>query len=346
MDRGDGSSPSACASTSATRKSSMRERSNELSTPHPLDRAVGWLSQRSGLFSRGWGDESVLTEFSGRERYLVAPRPVRLDWKAVREEGGRTCRDATFRSPLTALPDTVATAHVRAWSRDGNTTACVVLAASRDEGYRVRERVFGALTRRGIDLYFLENPYYGLRRNGRGPSDITVADHGLMALGMVLEARALLERLNTKYQKLAVAGYSMGGHMAAITAAVTPLPVACAALATGASASSIYTRGLLSWSVDFEALGGGAGGSASARVRLRELFDTADVTGYRPPIRAGAAVVSGCTRDGYVLPSETERLHRHWKGSTLRWIEAGHFSALVTHKRALCDCVAEAVAKL
>jgi len=319
----------------------MRERSNELSTPHPLDRAVGWLSQRSGLFSRGWGDESVLTEFSGRERYLVAPRPVRLDWKAVREEGGRTCRDATFRSPLTALPDTVATAHVRAWSRDGNTTACVVLAASRDEGCRVRARVFGALTKRGIDLYFLENPYYGLRRNGRGPSDITVADHGLMALGMVLEARALLESLRPRYEKLAVAGYSMGGHMAALTAAVSPCPMACAALATGASASAIYTRGLLSRSVDWAALGGDA-----ARERLRTLFDAADITNFRPPVRADAAVVSGCTHDGYVLPSETERLHRHWKGSTLRWIDAGHFSALITQRRALQACVEEAIEKL
>jgi hypothetical protein len=134
--------------------------------------------------------------------------------------------------------------------------------------------------------------------------------------------------------------------MAAITAAVTPLPVACAALATGGSASAIYTRGLLSWSVDFDSLGSAVGGSAAARERLRELFDTADVTGYRPPLRVDAAVVSGCTRDGYVLPSETERLGRHWKGCTLRWIEAGHFSALLTQRRALCECVEEAVGKL
>jgi len=319
----------------------MREQSNELSTPHPLDRAVAWLSQRSGLFSRGWGDDEVLTEFSCRERYLVAPRAICLDWKAVRQDGSQTCRDGTFRSPLTALPDTVATAHVRAWSRDGNTTACVMLAASRDEGYRVRERVFGALTGRGIDLYFLENPYYGLRRSGRGPSGITVADHGLMALGMVLEARALLKFLRPRYEKLAVAGYSMGGHMAALTAAVSPCPMACAALATGASASAIYTRGLLSRSVDWEALGGDA-----ARERLRTLFDAADITNFRPPMRADAAVVSGCTYDGYVLPSETERLHGHWRGSTLRWIEAGHFSAVITQRRALQACVEEAVEKL
>ncbi len=314
--------------------------------PHPLDAVVAWLSRRSKLFSRGWGDELVLAESSDRARYLAAPAPVKLAWQLRRTLGSEVCRDGTFQSPLGALPDAVKTVHVRAWSREGNEAACVMLAASRDEGYWIRERVFGPLTGRGIDLYLLENPYYGLRRDGRGPSDITVSDHGLMALAMVLEARALLHQLRNQYDKLVVAGYSMGGHMAALTAAVTPLPVACAALATGASASAIYTRGMLSWSVDFDTLGGGAAGSAAARDRLRELFDIADVSCYRPPVREDATVVSGCTRDGYVFQSETERLHRHWKGSTLRWIDAGHFSALLTQRRALCECVEEAVAKL
>ena len=213
---------------------------------------VARLSRRSKLFSRGWGDELVLAESSDRARYLAAPAPVKVAWQPRRKHGSEVCRDGTFQSPLGALPDAVRTVHVRAWSREGSDAACVMLAASRDEGYWIRERVFGPLTGRGIDLYLLENPYYGLRRDGRGPSDITVSDHGLMALAMVLEARALLHHLRNQYDKLVVAGYSMGGHMAALTAAVTPLPVACAALATGASASAIYTRGMLSWSVDFD----------------------------------------------------------------------------------------------
>jgi hypothetical protein len=313
---------------------------------HPLDLAVAWLSRRSMLFSRGWGDESILAEFSQRERYLVAPPPIAIEWHSHRERGGEVCGDGTFLSPLCELPPGVKTVHVRAWLRTGNKAACVMMAASRDEGYSIRERVFRPLTGRGIDLYLLESPYYGLRRVGRGPSDITVSDHALMALGMVLEARALLEHLRTRYQKLAVSGYSMGGHMAAIAAAVSPQPVACAALAAGASASSIYTRGLLSWSVDLDTLGGGREGRSTACERLRELFDIADVTRYRPPIRADAAVISGCTGDGYVLPSETERLHWHWHGSTLCWIRAGHFSALLTSRKVLRDCVEEAIGRL
>ncbi len=319
----------------------MTGQNNETAGAHGLDRAVAWWSRGSRLFSRGWGDDAVLTEFSDRTRYFVKPRPTAIEWKAQSHRGKQASRDGTFRSPLEALPGAVATAHVREWSQPGNETACVVLAASRDEGYWIREQVFLPLTSRGIDLFLLESPFYGLRRDGRGPSEVTVADHGLMALGMVLEARALLDYLRSRYQKLAVAGYSMGGHMAALTAAVSPQPVACAALATGASASAIYTRGMLSWSVDFETLGGEDG-----RERLRMLFDTADITRFRPPVRVDAAVVSGCTRDGYVLQSETERLHRQWKGSELRWIDAGHFSALFTQRRALQQCIEAAVAKL
>jgi Alpha/beta hydrolase domain containing 18 len=319
----------------------MTARNSETTRTHALDRAVAWWSRNSRLFSRGWGDEAVLAEFSDRERYFARPQPIAIEWASPTRHAAQTRRDGVFQSPLEALPAAVATAHVRAWTQAGNESACVILAASRDEGYWIREQVFLPLTARGIDLFLLESPYYGLRRDGRGPSEITVADHGLIALGMVLEARALLEHLQPKYRKLAVAGYSMGGHMAALTAAVSPMPLACAALATGASASAIYTRGLLSWSVDLDTLGGDV-----ARDRLRTLFDVADITNFPPPIRVDAAVVSGCTRDGYVLQSETELLHRHWQGSELRWIDAGHFSALMTQRQALRACVEQAVERL
>ena len=187
---------------------------SEAARIHPLDRAVACLSRNSRLFSRGWGDEEILASFSSPEHYLTPISEISLSWRKPHRSGPRTYCDGQFRSPLKALPNAVATAHVRWWGQAGNDAASVMLAASRDEGYRIHESVFLPLTAHGIDLYFVENPYYGLRRNGRGPSDISVADHGLMALGMVLEARALLEYLRTRYSKLAVAGYSMGGHMA------------------------------------------------------------------------------------------------------------------------------------
>ena len=317
-----------------------------IAAAHPLDVLIAVMSRWSKLFSHGWGDESLIATLTSHVSYADPPSSISITWRPAGERGGIVRRDGAFPSPLALLPKEASTAHVRAWTRAGNRAACVILAASRDEGYQVRERVFGPLTGRGLDLYFMENPFYGLRRTRGGPSLITVSDHGLMVLGMVWEARALLEHLRDRYEKVAVAGYSMGGHMAAITAAVSPFPLACAAMAAGASGSSVYTRGLLSWSVDFIALGGGATQQAAAQSRLQQLFSVADVTSFPAPMRSDAAVIAGCKRDGYVLRSETERLHRHWPGSTLRWIPAGHFSALVSSRRALRDCVADAVERL
>jgi len=313
---------------------------------HPLDVLVALLSRRSKMFSRGWGDEEFLAGLWGTVSDADPPCGISIEWHAENKRDRTVQRDGTFASPLVSLPNESNTVHVRAWTREGNKNACVVLAGSRDEGYFVREHVFGSLVERGLDLYLIENPFYGRRRTAGGPSLMSVRDQALLALGMVLEARALLTHLLARYEKLAVAGYSMGGHMAAITAAVSPFPVACAALAAGASAASVYTRGLLSWGVDFDSLGGGPAQRAEAQERLQRLYEAADITRYGSPVRTDAAVIGGCTRDGYVLRSETERLHRHWPGSTLRWLPAGHFSALMTSRKALCDCVTEAIEKL
>ena len=51
-----------------------------------------------------------------------------------------------------------------------------------------------------------------------------------------------------------------------------------------------------------------------------EFFDAADITNYGSPSESTPQSFAAARRDGYVLRSETERLHRHWPGSTLRWL--------------------------
>lgn len=313
---------------------------------HPLDVVAAWLTCGSKLFSQGWGDESLLTDVSERTSFAHSPGPIRVAWSAGPSANKKIRRDGTFTSPLSALPKEARTAHVRAWSQAGNTAACVILAASRDEGYKMRERIFGALVNQGLDLYLPENPFYGLRRTTSSASLSTFSDQVLMNLGMVWEARALLENLRNSYQRLAVAGYSMGGHMAAITAAVCPFPIACAALATGASAAPIYIQGLLSWSIDLAALAGKTGLRSDANERLWRLIEAADLTRYARPLRTDAAVLVGCTRDGYVQCTEIQRLHEHWPGSELRWLQAGHVTAVIGGRGLLRRAVADATSRL
>lgn len=313
---------------------------------HPLDVCAAWLTCGSKLFSRGWGDESLLADLSERTSFAYPPGPISVDWRVGATANKKIRRDGTFTSPLGSLPKEARTVHIRAWSRAGNTAACVILAASRDEGYKMRERIFGALISQGLDLYLPENPFYGLRRATPSASLATVSDQALMNLGMVWEARALVEYLRSSYQKLAVAGYSMGGHMAAITAAVCQLPIACAALATGASAAPIYTQGLLSWSIDLAALSGETGLRSEANERLRRLIEAADLTRHAPPLRTDAAMLVGCVRDGYVLRTEIQRLHDYWPGSELRWLQAGHVTAVIRGRSFLRSAIADATERL
>jgi pimeloyl-ACP methyl ester carboxylesterase len=313
---------------------------------HPLDVFAAWLTCGSKLFSRGWGDESLLAELLERGSFARPPGPISVEWSTAEGADKKVQRDGTFTSPLSALPKEASTVHVRAWSQAGNTAAWVILAASRDEGYKMRERIFGALVRQGLDLYFPENPFYGLRRTTPSASLATFSDQALMNLGMVWEARALVEYLRNWYQKVGVAGYSMGGHMAAITAAVCPFPIACAALATGASAAPIYTQGLLSWSIDLAALAGETGLQSEANERLRRLIGASDLTQYAPPLRTDAAVLVGCARDGYVLCKEIERLHKYWPGSELRWLQRGHVTAVIRGGNFLRRAVADATDRL
>ncbi len=114
---------------------------------HPLDVLVALLSRRSKMFSRGWGDEEFLATLWGTVSDADPPCRVSVNWHATSCNDRRTRRDGTFASPLVSLPSESHTVHVRSWSRKGNRNACVVLAGSHDEGYFVRERVFGSLRR-------------------------------------------------------------------------------------------------------------------------------------------------------------------------------------------------------
>jgi len=313
---------------------------------HPLDVVAACLTSRQKLFSRGWGNEKLLSHLLQNVSFAEPISPISLHWSVAGDKDGQTQRDGTFISPLDLLPADARTVHVRAWSAAGNSAACVILAASRDEGYKTRERVFRSLVSRGLDLYLVENPFYGRRRISTSACLETFSDQVIMNLASVWEARALLEYLRGSYDRLTVAGYSMGGHMAAITAAVSRLPVACAALATGASAAPILTKGLLSWSVSLRALADDRDQGQVARNRLQVMIEMADVTRQSPPMRTDAAILVGCSRDGYVLPDEVKRLHEHWPGSTLRWIPAGHVTGLFFFRSALRDAVVDATRKL
>jgi pimeloyl-ACP methyl ester carboxylesterase len=220
-----------------------------------------------------------------------------------------------------------------------------VLASSGDEGWSLRDRVWRPLVATGeLEAYFIENAMYGARRppGQRGADVRTVSDHLLMNVSMVEESRALLDHLaHIGHARLGIAGYSMGGSMAALVAAVTPRPLAAAVLAAGASGIPVFTEGLLSRGIDYAALGGDG-----ARERIGRIFGVADLHRHPPPRRPEAAILVAARRDGYVFAAQVSALHTRWPGSELRWIDTGHAGALLFHGDVLRAAARDAMARL
>ncbi|MFO0674187.1 MAG: alpha/beta hydrolase family protein, partial [Polyangiaceae bacterium] len=78
---------------------------------------------------------------------------------------------------------------------------------------------------------------------------------------------------------------------------------------------------------------------------LGAMLETASLGRLAPPVVRDAAIVLGCTRDGFVSRAETEALARHWSAE-LRWIPGGHVSGLALGARAMRRATLDALGRL
>ncbi|WP_437737542.1 alpha/beta hydrolase family protein [Sorangium sp. So ce1335] len=317
---------------------------------HWLDHAAAIQTRRRRLFAGGWGDEGVLERVPAVARFAEPARAAAVTWGRARREGPVEVTDGWFASACPGLPPCASTAFVRriapaAPERGRRRPVYVALAASGEEGFASRTRLWRPLAaREGIEVILLENAMYGLRRpeGQRATAIRTVAEHLLMNLATVEETRALVEHLAGEgYERIGVVGFSMGGTAAALAAAATARPLAVAIIGAGRSVVPVFTEGMLSISVEFEALGG-----AAARARLGALFGAADLDRHPTPRRPDAAVIVGARRDGYVFAEQVEELHALWRASELRWLDTGHAGAVVYKREALRRAAVDAMARL
>ncbi|WP_437626893.1 alpha/beta hydrolase family protein [Sorangium sp. So ce1151] len=318
---------------------------------HWLDHAAGVLTRRRRLFTGGWGDEGVLEKVPAIARFSEAPRAAAVSWGRPRREGPVEVTDGAFAAALPHLPPCAGTAYVRriapaAPERGRRRPVYVALAASGEEGFASRTRLWRPLAARdGIEVILLENAWYGLRRPAgqRATAIRTVAEHLLMNLSTVDETRALVEHLAGEgYERIGVAGFSMGGSSAALAAAVTARPLAVAVIGAGRSVVPVFNEGILSGCIEREALGG----AAAARARLGALFGIADLDRHPAPRRPDAVVIVGGRRDGYVFAEQVAALHALWRASELRWLDTGHAGAVVYQGEALRRAARDAMERL
>lgn len=306
---------------------------------HPIDRLGGAIvsrgPQRLRFFTDGWGDLSAI---QAADLPSGDPPPIAIEWVSDTAGGGIRISVGIFESPVAMLPDHARHGAVtRILPVDGTDRVVVLMAAWNEHDSRARFGIARRLAKRGIGSLVLENPYYGIRR----PTDYggqpirTVVDFFRMGIGAVTEGRGLLASVREEGLIPGVAGYSMGGNIAALVSSTMSFPVATAPLAASYSPAPVYLDGALRGGIDWAALGG----ESSAEPRLREALLRASVLDRPPPDHARHAVLVSARSDGYVPPEATRALHAFWPGSELRWVGGGHATLLWMHKSALAAAI-------
>ncbi len=212
---------------------------------------------------------------------------------------------------------------------------CVLLPAWNDEGYLTRRKLAERLADYGIGALILEAPLYGSRRiKARGTPIRTVSDFAVMTRGIVEEGRSLTWWAVQHSQLGGVAGYSMGGSLAAAVGASLDCSFALAPLAAAHAPDAVFVDGVLRAAIAWDALG------RDARDRLRVTLAMPSVLRIAPTPATSTAVLVGASRDGFVPPAATQAVHDHWPGSELRWVRAGHATLLWRHLDVLAAAIA------
>ena len=200
-----------------------------------------------------------------------------------------------------------------------------------------------------IGALILQNPFYGERRpaDQRGTKLNRVTDQFLMNIATIEEARSLLRWLREDgYQHVGVTGYSMGGYMAALTAQLVDFPIAAIPCAAGNTVIDPVVFSPLSRMYDWEQLERELDGDLEARELMAEIMARFAIDRHGDFDYPEMAVVLGSMRDEFIPPDEVVDLHRHWAGSELRWIDAGHTTGWALHGQEIRDAIATSFHRL
>jgi dienelactone hydrolase len=317
---------------------------------HVLDYVFGLTALGPRFFQDGWGDRALCEAMDPQalSRRKIPRLEVTLG-EARREHGG-LLHEGSFVSPEARLPPCARTARIQLLLPEQRIRAVALhLAASGDQGFGVRLRFAAPLLERGIGALVLENAYYGARRPANQPRHAyrSISDLHLMGAATFQEGRALLRWLREvlRVPLVGVTGYSMGGQFSAMVGAAVPFPCAIVPVAAPCSPDTVLREGVLHHVAEWAAIAGGAPDLQAAKEELLAHLARFSVTALPPPLWPEAAIVVGTAGDGVVPPSEMERIAKHW-GAELRWLPAGHVSAVLRHRGAMRQAIADAFDRL
>lgn len=321
------------------------------------DHVLITLLRRGKLFKGGFGDERRIERVVHEVANYHPDRsdqPISMTWEGPAErKGGLSVRHGWFDSPLASeLPEEARRAFVQVVVPEGivSPPMAVVLAATNEEGFARRRRLLDPLFREGIGAVLLENPLYGRRRPSgqHGPFVRTVSEQLAMNLATVDECRALSAWLVAEgHSRVCATGFSQGGMMAAFAAATTTrFPLGVVPCAAGLTATPIFTKGALSLAFDWRTLAAEKGGLLEARRTFERALAPVTLALHPPPKRPDLAILVAARHDGFIPLREVVALHRHWKGSELRWVQAGHVTSVVLHQSGHRQAIRDVLARM
>eukprot|EP00736_Rhodelphis_marinus_P003611 Rmarinus@m.2083 len=250
-----------------------------------VDKAYATVVNRSLFFSKGWGQQKVLDDMvdhlSQIQSGIPPISPIDISWGKETRLGSVRLRVGSFVSPVPHeyLPRESHCGSVMVCEPvagpslvrgEGGTTSggmkklrdaryTIHLAATGDHTFL--RRLFSLalpLAKAGVASVILQNPYYGNRKPRSQPGSKLHSATDLMLLGhtTIQEARSLLSYLRAAgVGHVGVTGLSMGGLHAAMTASLSPFPVAATPCLAPHSAAWVFTEGILSRACDWSVLG-------------------------------------------------------------------------------------------
>jgi len=236
----------------------------------------------------------------------------------------------------------------------------VLLAGTGEHTYSRRLRAIAQpLLSQGIGSIILENAFYGRRKplGQIGAKLFRVSDLLSLGYATIEEARALLAWLYSHgYRRLCVSGASQGGLHAAMAASLFPYPVAVVASLAPDSASFVFTKGILSNNVNWNALSADPSGVCSLPVadagstqaersvhtcrslcspqqaalcQLQGTLELTNIENFPLPVNPRLAVLISGDSDAYIDRLSPDRWKQHWPWMHIRQIRAGHVSGIL-----------------
>nr|CAG4640972.1 EOG090X08BF [Eulimnadia texana] len=232
----------------------------------------------SKFFVKGWGKpDNIKRLFDFRKKVSNREECYQLVDKnyPVQIEKEEDCKDHVileghFNSPFAnylpeLVPEESRKAHFQIvlpktwkWKNDLK-PMCLHLAGTGDHFFWRRRLLMAKplLNEYNIGSIILENPFYGMRKPKEQKRSClhNVSDIFVMGGCLVLESLVLLHWCERNgFGPLGVTGISMGGHMASLAATNWPKPVVLVPCLSWSTASGVFTKGVMSGSIDWSML--------------------------------------------------------------------------------------------